>query len=92
MSWLAALVGQRRWTQVTHMQASSKKPAARSQKARPELKPDDAQQSNAFVEKARELEADDGESKADLLMERLAKMKPEPRKAAKAKNSGNLKR
>lgn len=39
------------------------------------------QQSAAFIEKARELEADGDESKADLLMNRLAKMKPEPRKA-----------
>jgi hypothetical protein len=40
---------------------------------------DDDDQSEAFVKKARELEADGDDSKADTLMERLAKMKPEPR-------------
>lgn len=40
---------------------------------------DDKKQSASFIEKARELEADGDDSKADLLMGRLAKMKPEPR-------------
>ena len=39
----------------------------------------DADQSAAFIAKARELEADGDETKADVLMGRLAKMKPEPR-------------
>lgn len=65
------------------MQTRSKKPATRSEKA---VKPDDPRQSDAFIEKARELEADGGGSNADLLMERLAMMKPEPRaKKPKAK-------
>ena len=41
---------------------------------------DNPAQSSAFIEKAREIEADGDASKADLLMNRLAKMKPEPRK------------
>ena len=36
---------------------------------------DDAAQSAAFIEKARELEADGDESEADKLMGKLAKMK-----------------
>jgi hypothetical protein len=43
------------------------------------VKPDDKQQSKAFIEKAREIEADEKNSAADKLMERLAKTKPEPR-------------
>jgi hypothetical protein len=42
-------------------------------------KPDDKEQSAAFIAKARELEADGEDSRADLLMERLAKTKPKPR-------------
>lgn len=42
-------------------------------------KADNPSQSAAFIEKARELEADGEDSKADLLMGRLAKMKPAPR-------------
>jgi hypothetical protein len=41
---------------------------------------DDPEQSKAFIEKAREIEADEAHSAADRLMERLAKTKPEPRK------------
>ncbi len=41
---------------------------------------DDPEQSRLFVEKARELEADEKRSAADKLMGRLAKMKPDPRK------------
>jgi hypothetical protein len=44
-------------------------------------KPDDPKQSRAFIEKAREIEADEEHSAADKLMERLAKTKPEPRKS-----------
>jgi hypothetical protein len=40
--------------------------------------PDDADQSKLFIEKAREIEADEKHSAADKLMERLAKTKPEP--------------
>jgi len=42
-------------------------------------KPDDKGQSKLFIEKAREIEADENRSAADKLMGRLAKMKPEPR-------------
>jgi hypothetical protein len=47
----------------------------------PKAKPsrDDPEQSKAFIEKAREIEADEEHSAADKLMERLAKTKPEPR-------------
>jgi hypothetical protein len=41
---------------------------------------DDPEQSKAFIEKAKEIGADQKKSKADDLMARLAKMKPEPRK------------
>jgi hypothetical protein len=43
---------------------------------------DDPEQSKAFIEKAREIGADEKRSAADKLMERMAKMKPEPRKKA----------
>lgn len=43
---------------------------------------DDAQ-SRAFVEKAREIEADEKHSAADKLMERLAKTKPQPKSQTK---------
>jgi hypothetical protein len=42
-------------------------------------KKDDEAQSKAFIEKAKEIEADQKESAADALMERLAKQPPEPR-------------
>lgn len=48
------------------------------QKTRP--KQDDPKQSRAFIEKAREIEADEERSKADDVLERLAKHKPEPHK------------
>ena len=41
---------------------------------------DDSEQSKAFIEKAREIGADEKNSAADKLMERLAKTKPEPRR------------
>jgi hypothetical protein len=44
---------------------------------------DDPEQSKAFIEKAREIEADEEHSAADKLMERLAKTKPEPHKTKK---------
>ena len=40
---------------------------------------DDPEQSKAFIEKAREIEADEEKSAADELMKRLAAKKPEPR-------------
>jgi hypothetical protein len=45
---------------------------------------DDPDQSKAFIEKAREIEADEERSAADKLMGKLAKMKPEPRKGVKS--------
>jgi hypothetical protein len=47
-------------------------------------KQDNPEQSKAFIEKAREIEADEERSAADKLMERLAKTKPEPRKPTKS--------
>lgn len=44
------------------------------------MKPDDAEQSKLFLDKAREIEADEKHSAPDKLMQRLAKTKPEPRK------------
>jgi hypothetical protein len=41
---------------------------------------DDPEQSKAFIEKAREIGADEKRSAADKLMERLAKTPPAPRK------------
>jgi hypothetical protein len=41
--------------------------------------PQDEAQSAAFIAKARELEADGDDSATELLMGKLAKMKPEPR-------------
>lgn len=46
-------------------------------------KRDDPDQSKAFIEKAREIEADEERSDADLLMKRLAKTPPEPRNPKK---------
>lgn len=46
------------------------------------VKPDDKEQSRAFIDKAREIEADEERSKADELMKRLAKSPPEPRKSS----------
>jgi hypothetical protein len=52
-----------------------------SNKQKP-VKKDDPEQSKAFIEKAREIGADEKRSAADKLMGRLAKMKPEPRQKA----------
>jgi hypothetical protein len=46
---------------------------------RTRAKPDDPEQSRAFIEKAREIGADEDKSAADQLMGRLAKAPPEPR-------------
>jgi hypothetical protein len=43
------------------------------------VRPDNPEQSKAFIEKAREIEADEKRSAADKLMGRLAKMKPQPK-------------
>ena len=40
---------------------------------------DDPEQSKAFIEKAREIGADEKHSAADKLMERLAKTPPQPK-------------
>jgi hypothetical protein len=42
-------------------------------------KPDDPDQSRAFIEKAREIGAAEDKSAADELMARLARTSPEPR-------------
>ena len=44
---------------------------------------DDKEQSKLFIEKAREIEADEEKSRADELIKRLAKKRPEPRKQKK---------
>jgi hypothetical protein len=44
------------------------------------IRKDNPEQSKAFIEKAREIGADEKHSAADKLMVRLAKTKPEPRK------------
>jgi hypothetical protein len=46
----------------------------------PTQKPDDREQSRLFIEKAREIGADEENSAADELMKRLAKTPAEPRK------------
>jgi hypothetical protein len=46
---------------------------------RPAYEADDSEQSRAFIEKAREIGADEKRSAADKLMERLAKTKPQPK-------------
>jgi hypothetical protein len=44
--------------------------------------PDDLEQSKAFIEKAREIGADEDKSGADELLKRLAKKPPEPKHKA----------
>lgn len=44
------------------------------------VRKDDPKQSEAFIQKAREIEADERRSEADELMKRLAKKPPEPHK------------
>lgn len=41
--------------------------------------PDDPKQSKLFIEKARDVEADEKKSSADKLMGRLAQKKPDPK-------------
>jgi hypothetical protein len=44
---------------------------------------DDPEQSRLFIEKAREVGADENQSRSDKLIEQLAKKPPEPRKKPK---------
>jgi hypothetical protein len=53
------------------------------------IKPDDKEQSKLFMEKAREIEADETTSEADKLLGRLAKMKREPRRKPQPKQSSS---
>jgi hypothetical protein len=46
----------------------------------PRNRPDDKVQSKLFIEKAREIEADEESSAADELLAHLRKKPPEPRK------------
>jgi hypothetical protein len=48
-------------------------------------KPHDKEQSKLFIEKAREIGADEEKSGADALMGRLAKVPPKPRIKSKPK-------
>ena len=62
------------------MQTRNAKASARLTKSGKALsKQDDPEQSKAFIEKAKEIGADEKRSAADKLMERLAKTTPEPR-------------
>jgi hypothetical protein len=60
----------------------SKKKATglRQRPSTPSGRRDDSAQSRTFIEKAREIEADEDRSAADELLGRLAKKPPEPRK------------
>lgn len=49
------------------------------------MKADNPSQSAAFIEKAREIEADEDRSDADELMKRLAKKPPTPHPTRKSK-------
>ena len=46
------------------------------------MPPDDKEQSNRFLRKAREIEADEARSASDELLGQLAKMPPKPRKSS----------
>jgi hypothetical protein len=48
-------------------------------------KPDDREQSKLFIEKAREIEADDERSEADELLGLLHSKPPEPRTSSRRK-------
>jgi hypothetical protein len=59
-------------------------PRQKPQKAGSRRAPhDDPEQSRSFIEKAREIGADKDASATDQLMDRLAKMPPDPRKQGK---------
>jgi hypothetical protein len=62
------------------MQARSKKPRTRSA---PKVIRDDAEQSKLFLQKAREIGADEEQSAADELMKELGNTPPDPRKSKK---------
>lgn len=69
------------------MQTKSKKPGAGSKtpskglkKAKSKSLRDDPAQSRAFIEKAKELEADHDDAGADALLGALAKKPPKPHK------------
>lgn len=49
-------------------------------KKQEKIEPDDKEQSRLFIKKAREIGANEERSRADELIERLAKKPPEPRK------------
>jgi len=51
----------------------------------PVIKRDDKKQSRLFIDKAREIEANEKSSASDQLLGRLAKMKPAPRAKPKSK-------
>jgi hypothetical protein len=51
----------------------------------PRNRPDDKEQSKLFIDKAREIGADEDKSASDELMSRLAKTPPEPRSSASKK-------
>jgi hypothetical protein len=51
----------------------------------PRNRPDDKEQYKLFIEKAREIGADEEHSASDELLAQLAKMKPEPRRKKQAK-------
>ena len=68
------------------MQTRNTKAATRSSKSgKAIMKPDDPEQSKAFIEKAREIEADEEHSAADELMKRMAKTKPQPKTSKPSK-------
>jgi hypothetical protein len=52
-----------------------------------EPKPDDQEQSKRFIEKAREIGADEDKSAADKLMGELAKMPRDPHKSPSKKQN-----
>ncbi len=55
------------------------RPSRQKNNTQPVLESDDPKQSKAFIDKAREVEADEDRSAADKLMGRMAKTKPGPR-------------
>src|SRR5437868_6533432 len=69
-------------------------PTTRPKMSAPKSKRDDPEQSKLFIEKAREIGADEEKSVADELLGRLAKMPPEPHKEPKrgGKNDRGKKR
>lgn len=63
------------------MQTRGEAPATRPTKS--DVEPDNEEQSRLFIEKAREIEADEDRSAADDLLSQMARMPPEPRKRSK---------